>query len=350
MSGSAETPDVSDAAAGGPAPPRVSFLVLGYNQERYIRAAIEAAFAQTHAPLQIVLSDDCSADATFEIMREMAEAYDGPHEVVLNRNDPNLGIVGHVNRLMEIADGDLVFKVDGDDVSLPERTAKLVAAWEASGRTAKSLFSAVVRVDAEGRELELLTLDQGHGLSMRTIIEDPTPYNIVKKNLWVLGAAAAWTPDLFETFGPIDRAAIVEDAVIPFRAAALGGIAYVDEPLVRYRVGGISPDGRDVSGFEQLYGQKIRLARLNIGSKKAILKDLERGEVPRAAEIRALCEAYIDENEHRIALIEAGRAGRLAMLPGSLARALRRRNPAYLLNNLKYVFDTASMRMIDARR
>ena len=346
---------MSDPTAKDTPRPSVSFLVLGYNQEDYIRDTIAAAFAQTYAPLQIVLSDDCSSDRTFQIMREMAETYDGPHEVLLNRNDPNLGIVGNVNRLMEIATGALIVKNDGDDISAPERTAKLVEAWEASGRRAKSLFSSVMRVDENGRDLELLTLDQGHGLSMRTIIEDSSPYNIVKKNLWVLGAAAAWTRGVFEVFGPIDRAAIVEDAVIPFRAAALGDIVYIEEPLVRYRIGGVSPDSRDVSGFEQLYGQRIRLAKLNIGSKKAILADLDHAnangaDVPRAAEIRALCEAYIDENEHRIALIEAGLAGRLGMLPASAARAMRRRNPAYLLNNVKYIFDKASMRMIDARR
>ena len=51
--------------------PLVTFALFAYNQEQYIREAIEGAFAQTYQPLEIILSDDCSTDRTFEIMREM---------------------------------------------------------------------------------------------------------------------------------------------------------------------------------------------------------------------------------------------------------------------------------------
>ena len=45
-------------------PPRVTLAVIAYNQERFIREAIEGAFAQTYQPLEIILSDDCSSDRT----------------------------------------------------------------------------------------------------------------------------------------------------------------------------------------------------------------------------------------------------------------------------------------------
>ena len=47
--------------------PLLTFAVGAYNQERFIREAVESAFAQTYSPLEIVLSDDCSRDRTFEI-------------------------------------------------------------------------------------------------------------------------------------------------------------------------------------------------------------------------------------------------------------------------------------------
>jgi glycosyltransferase involved in cell wall biosynthesis len=42
---------------------------------------VEGAFSQTYSPLEIILSDDCSSDRTFEIMEEMAREYQGPHLV-----------------------------------------------------------------------------------------------------------------------------------------------------------------------------------------------------------------------------------------------------------------------------
>lgn len=55
--------------------PLVTFALFAYNQEKYIREAVDGAFSQTYEPLEIILSDDCSSDRTFEIMQEMAAAY-----------------------------------------------------------------------------------------------------------------------------------------------------------------------------------------------------------------------------------------------------------------------------------
>ena len=41
--------------------PLVTFALFAYNQERYVREAVEGAFAQTYQPLEIILSDDCSS-------------------------------------------------------------------------------------------------------------------------------------------------------------------------------------------------------------------------------------------------------------------------------------------------
>jgi len=40
--------------------PLVTFALLAYNQEEFIREAVEGAFALTYEQLEIILSDDCS--------------------------------------------------------------------------------------------------------------------------------------------------------------------------------------------------------------------------------------------------------------------------------------------------
>ena len=42
----------------------MTFVLLAYNQEKYIREAVDGALAQTYHPLKIILSDDCSSDRT----------------------------------------------------------------------------------------------------------------------------------------------------------------------------------------------------------------------------------------------------------------------------------------------
>ena len=328
--------------------PLVSLLVLGFEQERHTREVVAGALAQTYRPLEIVLSDDCSADRTFEIMREMAEAYDGPHRVVLSRNERNRGIVGNVNKLMALSRGALVVKNDGDDVSEPHRVERLVRAWLDGGRRDNLLFSAVTRIDEEGRPLGVLRLaDQGQ-LSMRLLVEEPTPWNVVSRNLFALGACIAWTRALFDAFGPIDEAAMVEDSVIPFRAAVLGGIGYVDEPLVRYRVGGLTTLSEGVGiGYDKMYGRRIKLNRIQMQSKRAILSDLDRVAFPDRERCRAECVEYIAKMEHLLAMVEMGRLARLRRLPASALLSLRRRTSFYAYINVKYLFDRLSMRITD---
>src|SRR5215210_6354943 len=104
-------------------------MLTSYNQETFIREAVRGALAQTYSPLEIIFSDNGSQDRTFEIIREETADYKGPHRVILNRNDYNLGIGGNYNRVMEIAQGELVVVAAGDDVSLLSRTEETVRIW-----------------------------------------------------------------------------------------------------------------------------------------------------------------------------------------------------------------------------
>ncbi len=208
--------------------PLVTFALFAYNQSRFVREAVEAAFAQTYAPLQIILSDDCSTDDSFAIMEAMAAEYRGPHRVVLNRNPKNLHIGRHVNRVMELVEGEFVVPAAGDDVSMPHRTETIVKAWLAGGKQARSIHSAIIEMDVDGNDLGQKSFPNPERLDDRRAI--------ARHGYSVLGASQCYAREVFERFGPMLPEVINEDSVIPFRAALLGTVAYVDEPLVRYRV------------------------------------------------------------------------------------------------------------------
>jgi glycosyltransferase involved in cell wall biosynthesis len=105
----------------------VTFGLFAYNQEKYIREAVEGAFSQTYSPLEIILSDDCSSDRTVEIMEEMAREYRGPHQVVVRRGTSNLGVARHFDELIRNAKGWLFLAAAGDDISHAHRTSVCVA-------------------------------------------------------------------------------------------------------------------------------------------------------------------------------------------------------------------------------
>lgn len=210
--------------------PLVTLALFAFNQEAYIRDAVRSALAQSYSPLQIIFSDDASADATFAIIEAEAAAYNGPHRIVLNRNAKNLGIGGHINRMMELAEGELIVAAAGDDLSLPDRVSRLVEAWGGAGFQADSLHSSVFRITPEGEDYDLFSLKHRHVTS---------PREFIKRNV-IVGASHAWTKRVFDKFGMLNPKIICEDRVIGFRSSLCGGIQYIDQPLVKYRLGGIS--------------------------------------------------------------------------------------------------------------
>ena len=109
--------------------PLVSFIIFSYKQEKFIRDAIRGALAQTYEPLEIIISDDCSPDNTFTIIEEETASYAGPHKVILNRNETNLGLPEHMNKVLKMARGEFIVENAGDDISCPHRTSVLVKRW-----------------------------------------------------------------------------------------------------------------------------------------------------------------------------------------------------------------------------
>ena len=118
--------------------PAVTFALFAYNQEKYVRAAIEGALAQDFSPLEIILSDDCSSDGTFAIMEDMAADYRGPHSVIARREMPNVGPVQHVLNVARLGQGEFMVLTAGDDISYPDRASALYAAWKETGAAALS--------------------------------------------------------------------------------------------------------------------------------------------------------------------------------------------------------------------
>lgn len=322
--------------------PLVTHFLYGYRQERSIRAAIEGVFAQTYQPLEIVLSDDCSPDGTFQVMQEMAAAYRGPHRVVLNRNPTNLGIAGHVERIMELASGGFIVENAGDDVSAPHRVERLAAAWRGGGGTALVVHSAKRDVDPDGNPLETRAI--------YAPLAGLTPLGMLRRKHALVGATMGWDRAVYDRFGPISDVAPFHDYPIGFRALLLGGpdaVAYLDEALVRYSKGGVSRHQPQSYGYWWFFGDRIRYMRWDLAFYRSYRRDLDRLPPPDHGPCAAAADAWIREAEFTIALAGMSHRQRLALLPKALGLGLRHRDPAFPRMTLKYLLDRPFMRYLD---
>lgn len=208
--------------------PLVSFILFAYNQEKYIEDAINAAFTQTYSPLEIILSDDCSQDRTFDIMLQKARQYKGPHNIVLNRNNNNLGLIGHVNLVFsEIAKGEIFIMAAGDDISLPSRTEIVVEKLKDNKIT--SVSSDYQNIDSENK----IFFKKQYFKKGRWELKDYLKY----RYLPLIGCTRAYKRVVFDYFGPFKEINNLEDATLVYRSLLLGQIYHISEVLVNYRVG-----------------------------------------------------------------------------------------------------------------
>lgn len=199
---------------------------------------MDGALAQTYSPLQVILSDDCYTDHTFAIMMQMAKEYNGPHKIVLNRNQKNLGIGEHVNRVYQIAEGELIVNAAGDDISYPERVSELYMAYSKNDVTPNMVYSNAIAITSSGKIMNKL------------ILEDQCDVYERRKNvldggrLPVLGCKIAVDRRMLKAFPPMNSDIMAEDVVLIWRAHLLNGVCYVPKVLVKYRVhnGGVSQE------------------------------------------------------------------------------------------------------------
>src|ERR1017187_5851154 len=214
--------------------PLISFSLICYNQQSFIREALEGAFAQTYSPLEIVVVDDCSPDRTFNIIREMADAYHGPHSLRIFQNQANLGLAGNFHRASELCRGEFVVSAAGDDVSLPMRTELIYRIWEESARRATGIFSSHINIAADGTEEGVAgTRDIAGGSSLTSRMVGDLFRFLSTRDPMVNGCSAAWSPRLWRYFGPVRGD--LEDVVLSFRTLAIGELYYISQPLLKYR-------------------------------------------------------------------------------------------------------------------
>lgn len=249
--------------------PLVTFALFAYNQEKYIREAVESALLQDYETLELILSDDCSLDLTFEIMTDLVRTYTGPHKIILNRNSSNLGIGAHINRIVGMAAGELIVVAAGDDISISKRVIRLVQAWDEGDRKADSLCSGMLVIDSKGKVIDSIKGEPFEG----ELLDGIDSYFS-----GLQGASHAWSSRVFKAFGEIDSDSVCEDRVIPLRSFMMGGVAYIPDMLVMYRVHESNISRFNNTNAENVVNKTVEIHMRNLNILDNYIKDLAIGK------------------------------------------------------------------------
>lgn len=158
--------------------PLVSIIIPCHNAERWLRATLASALAQTWRHTEIILVDDGSKDRSLEIAR----AYESRGVLVIAQ--ANAGASAARNAGLRLAQGDFIQYLDADDLLAPDKIERQLALPAArdqsvilSGRWSRFYADKVTTISAA----EPLCADFG-----------PVDYLISKLTLHAMMHPAAW--------------------------------------------------------------------------------------------------------------------------------------------------------------
>lgn len=234
----------------------MSVVVKFYNQVDYVERCLGSVLAQTYSPLEIVVIDDASTDGSYEKAKQIAESYvedGGRHKISVFQNEENLERVKTLERGIKLCHGELVFQVDGDDMSLPNRVEKVVRCWEEDGCRACVIWTGCYDIDSQDRIV-----------GKRVVSADLIPLVFGAVNVYCRKSLTNF-PDV-----DIDRHSY-DDWVFVGRCLMNTGstILKISDPLIFYRLGGVS------SGAGGLRHSKVVSARRRQISIEYLQRDLE---------------------------------------------------------------------------
>jgi hypothetical protein len=209
--------------------PLVSISVPSFNYARFLPAAIESALSQTYPNVEIIVIDDGSEDGSLEIARGYAARYPSV-KVVTHPNHENRGPGATANLGRSQARGEYWCGLASDDVYRPTKIERQVDVLE-SDHSLAFVYGRARLVDAEGAPL------RGGELPAVDLSREPHPLeHLLAANVVPATAALVRKTTLDEV--PEDESLAYSDWDLWIGLAALGGVAFIDEVVVDYRVHG----------------------------------------------------------------------------------------------------------------
>lgn len=204
--------------------PRVSVVIPAYNAASYLAEAISSILTQSYNDFELLIMDDGSTDSTFEIAQRAA-ALD-PR--VIAAQGGHRGIVHTMNACVRMVRGELVARMDADDISSPHRLARQVEYLDRHSECCIAGTQAL-RVDPEGAPISLWRVPELHeAIDARHMAGRPG--GIVNPSVMMRRSALERVGGYRLGFEP------AEDYDLFLRIAEIGRMANLPDVLLQYRV------------------------------------------------------------------------------------------------------------------
>lgn len=214
----------------------VTAVVASYNHAEFLVKRMESLITQTHQDLEILVIEDCSTDNSIDVLR----GYQCHSKVNLIVREKNGGWVTVSNQGVEMATGEFIIFANCDDDCDPRLIQRLVAAMKASP-TAGMAFCRSALVDEHdnllGDDFTVRESSFRARCSADTLLSGAEMSRFLLHSCVIPNLSAALIrKECFAIVGNLSSSyRVCCDWELFFRIAARYDVAYISEPLNRFR-------------------------------------------------------------------------------------------------------------------
>jgi glycosyltransferase involved in cell wall biosynthesis len=209
--------------------PKITVLMSVFNEQAYLREAVESVLSQTFGDFEFLIIDDGSEEPFEDFISEYRDA-----RISLFRQE-NIGLARSLNRGLRLARGDYIARMDGDDVSRLDRFDLQIKEMEAHHQI-DLLGSFFDVIDEKGELIETKELitdpiyrlwrlqfhnNYGHGAMMLK------KQSVLKQGMYDETLLYAQDYDLWSRMSVKDNSGIIPEALYHYRMFEQSGQASV---------------------------------------------------------------------------------------------------------------------------
>lgn len=105
----------------------VSVIMSVHNNKKYVGDAVQSVLDQDYSDFEFIIYDDGSTDGTFDVLKSFND-----ERIILKRNKKSIGLTKTLNKMLSMARGKYIARMDGDDICEVTRFSKQVKMLESS--------------------------------------------------------------------------------------------------------------------------------------------------------------------------------------------------------------------------
>ena len=200
----------------------ISVCMATYNGVKFIREQLESILSQLSSDAEIVVADDGSTDDTLSVVASL-----GDSRIRVLPAEKHFGVIYNYERALQASKGEIIFLADQDDVWLPGKVEKVLAALNDADLVTHDAFMLGL-----SDTLESAWVRTGKLSDIRTYRSG------VVTNWWknsFTGCCMAFRRNVLDKALPFPKNLPMHDQWLGLVAEKYFKVSYVNEPLVEYR-------------------------------------------------------------------------------------------------------------------